>query len=360
LRLLLVFVVLFIVYGTLYPFEFDFHRTVGNPVWILFHSWPKGLDRFTIGDSVTNLLLYMPLGFCAALAFGRRWWAAILLGASLSASVEMLQIYDVTRTCSLSDLTFNTLGTALGAAAALLAPPRLLRRTFDRTKSGPLLIASCWAGYLLYPFVPLFTRLHLHNTWIRYTRAPIGPAELIACTAEWFAAALATEAVAGKLPNKLLGLALLAMPLRLVLADRYLTQSEVAGGLLALLLWAKVPKQHRAVLGGVLMAVGILLRELAPFNFVADPQPFSWIPFAGIIEESHGSAAVIALRQAFNYGAMVWMARGFGIVRAGTILAAVLMVTELIQRYLPGRQPEITDAVLALMMTGILAWSRRR
>jgi hypothetical protein len=108
------------------------------------------------------------------------------------------------------------------------------------------------------------------------------------------------------------------------------------------------------------MAAAILLRELAPFDFVPDPQPFSWIPFAGIIEDNRGPAAVVALRKAFDYGAMVWLARGLGIVRCGLTLAAVLTVTELVQQYLPGRQPEITDAVLALMMTGMLAWSRRR
>jgi len=69
---------------------------------------------------------------------------------------------------------------------------------------------------------------------------------------------------------------------------------------------------------------------------------------------------VVLLRKAFDYGAMVWLVRGIGLLRAGIAVSAALAIAEFAQRYLPGRQPEITDAVLALIMTLILAWGERR
>jgi VanZ family protein len=359
-RLLLVCVVLFIVYATLYPFEFNSHRMLGNPVWILFHSWPVRFDRWAFRDTITNLLLYMPLGFCAALAFGRRWWAAVLLGAALSASIEMLQIYDYTRTCSLADLTCNTIGAAAGAAVALLAPPRLLRRTLDGALTGPILLVGCWAGFLLYPFVPIFGSYHVLERWGRFTHSPVSITEIVVFTAEWLAAMQVVQALLGKVSSRVLALLLLILPVRLLLAERWLAPEEVAGGVLALGLWIGIPERLRTSFVAVSLACAILLRELAPFDFTNEPQPFSWIPFAGIIEDNRGPAAVVLLRKAFDYGAMVWLLRGWGVVSVGAVLATVLTLTELVQRYIPGRQPEITDAVLALMMTGMLAWSWRR
>jgi VanZ family protein len=361
-RLLLLCVVLFIVYATLYPFQFDAHRMPGtaNPVWILLHSWPRSFDRFAFRDTVTNLFLYMPLGFCAALAFGRRWWAAVLLGAGLSAGIEMLQVYDYTRTCSLADLVCNTLGAAAGAAVALLVPSRLLRRTLDGTTSGPLVLAACWVGLLLYPFVPILSRTHIAERLMRATQGPLSFTEFFAYVAEWFAAILVAEALVGKMRAGWLGLALLLLPVRLVLAERWLAADEVIGAVVAALLWGFIPAQRRWVWAAIIMSSAILLRELAPFDFTDQAQPFSWIPFAAIIEDNRGPAAVVLLRKAFEYGALIWLLRGFGVVLVGVGVASVLVITELVQRYIPGRQPEITDAVLALMMTGLLAWSWRR
>jgi hypothetical protein len=96
---------------------------------------------------------------------------------------------------------------------------------------------------------------------------------------------------------------------------------------------------------------------LRPFYFLAVPQPFSWTPFAGTLESSRASAIVIITRKAFDYGALVWALRyaGMPYVRAGLAVAAMLGVTEAIQTYLPGRTPEITDPLLALLMMLALA-----
>ena len=71
LRLLLI-VLAFIVYGSLYPFQFDFGRTDASPLMILLHAWPAQIDRFAWRDAGVNVLLYFPLGLTAALVLARR------------------------------------------------------------------------------------------------------------------------------------------------------------------------------------------------------------------------------------------------------------------------------------------------
>jgi hypothetical protein len=43
----------FIVYGSLYPFHFDFARTTVNPFLFLLRAWPVALDRFALRDAAS-------------------------------------------------------------------------------------------------------------------------------------------------------------------------------------------------------------------------------------------------------------------------------------------------------------------
>ena len=358
-RRLLALVILLILYGSIYPFQFDFDRAQGSPILILLHAWPVHADRFAVRDGIANVLFYVPLGFAAVLALGRRWWAALLLGAALSSAIEMLQIYDA-RTCSMFDVMCNVAGTAGGVVAGLRYPAaRAGSAAWGRMKTGTALIAGCWAVYQLYPFVPLLSRGHLQASIARFLDTPLSPVETAAGAAEWFAAAMLAEAVWGRVEVRWLALAELSVPLRLFLADRSLAPAELLGAALALVLWAATRGKGRAIAGAGLLAAAIVLREMAPFHFTTEPQAFSWVPFSASLGADRTPAVLVLLRKAFDYGAMVWMLRPMGVARAGALVAAALCALEWTQRYLPGRQPEITDAVLALMMTVPLAWRER-
>lgn len=68
-----------------------------------------------------NVAVFVPLGFTLAMALrgrpaGRRLGLAILLGASLSATIELVQALLPSRVPSLGDWTLNVLGSGLGAA----------------------------------------------------------------------------------------------------------------------------------------------------------------------------------------------------------------------------------------------------
>lgn len=363
-RRLLLLVVAIVVYGSLYPWHFVFAGRP-EPLALLLHSWPHAWTRFVTRDVVINVFLYMPLGAVACLAWLRRFpraaaAAAIAFGFALSLTMELLQNYVPGRTTSLSDLATNTIGAAAGALLALAFAPAIippLRSQARRASPGALLLLGCWGAYQLYPFFPIFSSTHLrealHALIVTHAFSPVAT---WAAMAEWFAAALALEAVFGRLRASWLAWAMLVLGLRIFMPSRSLALDEVAGAALALLAWEILPSKRRLRFGVWIALSAILLAELEPFRFTRDAAPFSWIPLGATFENERWGALVILLRKAFLYGSTVWLLARSGISHpvAGGALAVALFILEMVQRHLPGRTPEITDSLVALAMTAAL------
>lgn len=118
------FLVLFILYGSLFPFAFHHSTDSDGPVRFLLGTW-RDWDR--PADLLSNVLLYTPLGFTVFMALPARrprispWIVAVLAGSALSVCVELTQYYDVGRVTSMGDVYANTIGSAIGATAAWVA-----------------------------------------------------------------------------------------------------------------------------------------------------------------------------------------------------------------------------------------------
>ena len=365
-RRLLLLVAALIVYGSLFPWHFAFARP-GNPIDALLASLYFRVDRFLLRDGLLNVLLYMPLGLAAAMVARRRASArvagmlALCLGGALSLTMEVLQFYVPGRMPSLIDVVTNSAGTAIGVFVALIVWPELGIDLGARgvKASAPALVLLSWAAYQLYPLFPALRISRLVAELGSLARsAPVWPAsavEIWSAAAGWFAVALAAEAVFGRVRLWWLIAAMAVLPARLFLAGRHLTLDECLGAALGLLLWILL--RHRRHAGVVAIASAIVLRELAPFHFAAASAPFSWVPFGATLEALRQPAALTFLGKAFEYGAAVWLLRQAGMRYwgAGAAVAAGLVLMEFAQRFLPGRTPEITDSVLALLMTFALA-----
>ena len=90
-----------------------------------FLSRPWNEFRFDLGylkDMLINIGGFIPLGFffCAYFATGQPWRraaiTAILLGAAMSLTIEILQAYIPSRDSGMTDVITNTTGTVLGVA----------------------------------------------------------------------------------------------------------------------------------------------------------------------------------------------------------------------------------------------------
>jgi VanZ family protein len=119
-----------VVYGSLHPFT-GWRDTGVSPFAFLEGSWPR---YWTVFDLVTNVAVYLPMGFFLTLALNGlpgRFTApilAILLAGSVSFSMETLQTWLPSRVPSNLDLACNTLGGLFGALWAQYVGPRVFAR----------------------------------------------------------------------------------------------------------------------------------------------------------------------------------------------------------------------------------------
>ena len=374
-RRILGIVVALILYGSLYPWQFHARSYAHNPLWILLHAWPEVVDRYLFWDLAVNITLYVPLGifgYLAVSARAPRWMrvlAPVAFGLALSACIEMLQLFDDSRDCSFSDLLSNGTGAALGVAAGAVYRVKLqqfLARSGTASllrPSGAVLLLSCWLGYQIFPLFPVWGRTNvLRRLAALGTVSAMAPVDTLVVFAEWLAVACLLESIRGKKITGLLALLLLVVPARLLLASRTLAWPDILGAAAAYAVWLCLPRLWVRRAAPILLTGALVLGELAPFHFVAGhaTRAFNWVPFQGLIHSTWQEGFVVLFRKAFWYGSVLWLWRAAGrsLAWSTAVAAAALFLLERVQVYLPGRTPEITDAVLAVLM-GVLLWLLR-
>jgi hypothetical protein len=101
----------------------------------------------------------------------------------------------------------------------------------------------------------------------------------------------------------------------------------------------------------------VVVRGLAPFHFSHEAAPFGWTPFGATLDSEWQTGGAILIEKIFYYGTAIWLlgAARIGHARAMLAVVAVLAAIEFLQTHLPGRTPEITDPLLALLLSVALA-----
>ena len=367
-RLLLTIIVL-IVYGSLFPFRF--HTPVLPRGWWaeMTRSWPA-LNRYLFRDGVINVLLYIPLGVTACLTFMRRFGripaflGALLLGIGISASVEIIQLFDYTRTSSVFDTLCNGTGTAVGAATALLYS-RSIQRGFTRHRRllesapGAVLLFCLFAGGQLYPLFPRFSWWALRIKLGVFFRLNFNWNVCLGSATEWLCAALVVETLfAREHARRNLVLIALLLPARFLLAGPTPQPADFLGLVAAAGVWAFLPERPgvRERAAAVLVIASLVVRGLAPYHFAPHAAVFAWLPFGPTLDSIWDRSLPILLNKGFEYGTGVWLLHraGLSYAGAGAAVAVPLAALEFVQLWLPGRTPEITDPFIALLMSFVL------
>ncbi len=244
-------------------------------------------------DILVNVLLYTPLGMFGFLSLSGKHRKAVAVGAPIAIGFAL--------SCSMELLQLFDLGRDAGAldvvsntvGAAIGVGCGAL---FERYRAGgSVLLLICFAVYELLP--------HAANGFA---------VNLI----EWLAVARLLASVVG---------------LRRV---AWLSRSLAA-----------------------LFAGLIVIRGLAPYHFTSVATHFSWVPFGVMFQSDRMAAMSIMLGKTFVYGTFVWLLRdsGWRMRYAAAAAATTLAAIEVTQVYLPGRTPEVTDPLLALILAWVLS-----
>ena len=321
-----------------------------------------------------NTALYVPLGFAAHSAFrksrlpGFTIYGPVLLGLLLSTAMELMQLLEPARHASIADVISNVFGSGIGVMAALLfeglasrdgsIKPGQIRHNAVTDRSA-LLLSFCWAAWLFFPLFPEISPYQLHRKLVLFEHSRVvDPMLLMSTAACWYAAGLLVTASGARIPRAWFPLTLLAIPAQFFVVERQPVPSFLLGGIVGVILFlaihrAGTPKNAEA---WAFLAV-IAVRGLSPFRFVAGSTEFSWIPFVTTLAGEWQSAAGVLIEKIFYYGAAIWLLRAGSSkwVRSVIVVAAALASIEITQIHLPGRTPEATDPILALLMGFVLA-----
>ncbi|HKE43355.1 MAG TPA: VanZ family protein [Steroidobacteraceae bacterium] len=367
-RWLTVATVILILYGSLFPFEFDVLGGTG------FFDLLMGLrfQRTSRGDLVANLLLYAPLGLCLLLSWPAHWgrltrlfWT-LLLGTMLSVGVEMLQVHAPSRVSSLTDVVLNAAGTLGGGLIALIyleigSTIRVPGIAPGRPDPVPLGILLLWLGFRLAPFVPTID-------WQKYKDAlkplfvdpQFSALDTYRYVVGWLIAGYAIRRLWRReyVLHAFAVIAAVVLLGRIMVVGKVLVPSELLALVICIpasALMAVIPDRRRATVLAILLAGVIIEEGLKPYVFLAQPHSFSWVPFMNSLSDSLEVNYSVLLEKCFWYFSLVWLLlrRGTSLGIATGLTALLLAGIEVTQLWLPERSAEITDPLLALA-AGIL------
>jgi len=378
---LLLAVVALVAYGSLYPFNLK-PDAVGLPVLDALRelTWA----RAGRGDRIANVLLYLPLGFCLLLwlsPFMRRSLsivATVALGSLLSFAIEVSQVYISSRVPSLTDLTLNALGTAIGAAAGTVwvkmgglmnLPTRAEKPHRD---PSALLLIVLWLLWRFAPFVPHLDLGKLKAALQPLFRPQIDLGGTLIWLGYWLVISQALAALVSRAHTLEALLIMMATILvgRLIVADQVFVPTELIA-LIALvpivvLMYRMTPGPRRLLVLAVMLAV-FAVERLAPFTFMRPAQAFDFWPFLAWF--ATGFPAVVTsidwtqfFGTVFLFAALLWVLRyaGTSLQLAVGIMLTLVCVTELLQMWLPERSASVTDPVIALGVVLLFRYTQRQ
>jgi len=194
---------LFAIYGSLVPFDVRPLSLAG--AWAEFSSvlfGPLNVESRT--DFVTNVLLFIPLGYLMLAALGTDRSGRVLLGPAtlftigscltLSAAIEFAQTWVPDRTVALSDIVAETVGASIGVSVWLVAGEAVTRqvRAFLATRQRPglrrqLLVAYC-VGFCISQTLPLDLTINVSELARKYRHGMIELRPFVFRDSSWLAA----------------------------------------------------------------------------------------------------------------------------------------------------------------------------
>lgn len=363
---LLLAVIALIAYGSLYPFRFEPAAVRGGLLQAIQElTWA----RAGRGDRVSNVLLYLPLGFCvylwlsARLGFVRTTLVALALGFSVSFSIEIAQAYLSPRVPSLKDLVLNVLGTSLGviagtgwtALSALLPIPS--RSEAPRRDPAAIAVVALWIAWRLAPFIPRVDLGQLKRALQPLFDPQLHLAAVGSYLCYWLIVSHALFSLTRRQVHVEALLILIAVVLmgRLLVGHQGFIPSELVALLLVLpgmILFDRIRTGPTQALLLVALSTIVLVERLFPFNFATTPGSFDALAPVHWARAGFPVHSPLLLQKLFVLAALWWLLRQLGAAPrvVGIVLVGFVLGIEILQLWLPQRQASIAEPLLALLV----------
>ena len=355
-------VVGFIIYGSLYPFDFSLSATKVE-AWEALQS--LRLFQRSFGDMVANVGLFVPFGLLGTYVLGTQkktaggFLLALVLGVSLALSLQIAQVYLPSRIPSLGDVAWNSVGILIGGLLHLLLEkvkfPHLPSLTSIQKAAAFLILA--WIGHRLDPFVPSLDVQVIKDSLKPVLLFPeVTLLGLLSNGVSWLMVFHLLGVILGPDSRNFLPFSLTVsiLLLEVCIINNVVSANNVLGALLALIAWwlGFRDSRWRVFFLLCMLLTVILWKGLDPWVLATVPRSFSWFPFsASLIGDPHFSMGVL-IQKLFLYGSLVWLVLETKLQGPLVILVAggPIASLEIAQIYLSNHSPEITDPLLVLLL----------
>ncbi|MGI9246805.1 MAG: VanZ family protein [Steroidobacteraceae bacterium] len=362
--LLLAVITGLIIYVSLHPFRFVEHGpTLLEALQRL--EW----QRAGRGDVFNNLLLYAPFGFCAVLLLEPRYGrvtavvVALLLGASLSLGLELLQASVSVRVSSLRDLMLNAIGALTGAVCGSVfhaITGRIAPQNPTRTRSA--FVATCiivlWLLERLWPLVP--------DPGLRQLKRAVWPLlnprldwfPLVAFFIGWLVDAQAVFHVSKRQRAVDVFLVVIAIVLvgRAFVAGSALNVAELAAIALllpVLVLLSRLDDGLRSTLIAVALGIWLAWAAVKPLLAGGDAMAAAYTNLRALLLRNVPAPPLLA-HKAFSYLSLGWLLAGAGVVPQVAAGITVLFVLLLVM--LQFGATAATYGWVDLLIAGLAGW----
>ena len=359
--MLLAIMVALILYVSLYPFRF---AADGPSIAAALQqlTWA----RASRGDMFNNVLLYLPLGFCIALAIEPRFGrlagivTGLLGGALLSLAMEVTQASIAPRVPSLTDLSLNAAGAlagAIGGSAWHVLGARMTPHANPQGRSAAIALAILvlWLLARLWPIVPDLS-LGQFKRAVRPLFSPeLAWPELAAYFVGWLVVVQAVFHLARRQRSVDAFLVVIAVVLvgRALTAGNELEVAELAALALllpVLVLISRVEDRGRAALLTAVLGTWLVAIALLPALGGAAPSEFQVPRAAELLGHTPPPPPDLA-GKGFSYLALAWLLTGAGLfphVAAGVTILLVLLLC-MLQLGVDGAVYTWIDLVIAVL-----------
>ena len=370
---MLALTVVFMIYASLYPFEFDFSRfaTLERRDWMRSLSWRRPART----DLIANLLFYLPFGALVTFLTPRRWGAVLralvvfACGLLLSLLIEGTQFATRNRDPSITDVIMNGSSAGLAAILALCARGLGLRPTLPELRAPrpdivALLLIALWLAFHTVPFMPT-------ARFVFVFRAPLRMIDVhwaSAAFAGFFAGYLLLGAAMRHLLRSssfwpvFIACAAGSVLARIVFRNHQLQINEVAGLLLALpIIWQMNHSSERAAFrrAAFWATPAFVFFSLAPFAFSAAAPNFQWLTVPPLIARNEVEPGLFEL--AFFYIGAVWLFNeaGWHLARVALAMFIVACFIEVAQAWQVNKGAQLA-APVAVLVGALLIWVFKR
>jgi VanZ family protein len=357
-RVLLLAISLFIVYGSLFPFNF-----ASDPLPL--ESFFAEHDLFANqSDAIDNFFLFVPLGVALQASFGKpagRILGAILSVLLLAIGIQLIQLYLPSRTASVADAFWNTAGMLAGLLIAARVR-RVLGSQFVSRAAGRdsflLCLIVLWFCYESFPFVPTLDVGLLRSHVKSVVFAP--PFDVMRLLQHGLAAALAAMAAlrAGWLRRPGVGLAsigALALALEVCVPYGSLRRETLLGIVLGLGLGYLAAARLRGRVAALALGMALcayLITVLTPYRGQALAPGFTWTPFSHLLWNGALRELPPAAFEALAIGTVLWAGLVLGARPWGwcALVLVLLAVLEWVRVGFIGYHGDTTALVMALVL----------